>query len=134
MTAENRIESFPWSSISIGQAQTARSIEISSESGVPGFSFNNAFYLLDKLQDYSIILNMNSQDSREHLLDTKQAAEYVGVKPRTLEVYRSKKKGPNYLKYSHGVRYRREDLDSWMEPILVQHEDRIKAERKRQGI
>ena len=49
-------------------------------------------------------------------LTTPQAAEYLGLSPRTLEALRLRGGGPAYCspKGSRIVRYRRVDLDSWM--------------------
>jgi len=46
---------------------------------------------------------------------TKQAAEILGLKPTTLEVWRTRGDGPVYMKIGRAVRYRREDLESFME-------------------
>lgn len=56
---------------------------------------------------------MNESD---RLLTTAEAAEYLGLKPATLETWRWAGKGPSYLKL-HGasVRYRRRDLERWVE-------------------
>lgn len=50
---------------------------------------------------------------------TKEAAEYLGVTTNTLEVWRCQGKGPVFLKYeTKAVRYRKEDLDSFIEMSL----------------
>jgi len=46
----------------------------------------------------------------ENLLTPKQAAEYLGIKPRTLEVHRYRGTGPTYCKIGRMVRYRQDDL------------------------
>lgn len=50
------------------------------------------------------------------LLDEKQAAEFLDVAPGTLSVWRStgRYKIP-FIKVGHLVRYRRTDLESWLE-------------------
>ena len=48
-------------------------------------------------------------------LSTRQAAELLGVSPRTLERYRGSGEGPPYMKVGPRVRYARADLDAWME-------------------
>jgi excisionase family DNA binding protein len=53
----------------------------------------------------------------DHLLDTYVAAQYLGVHPGTLMTWRSRKKGPAYIKVGARVRYRFEDLQAW----LIQH-------------
>lgn len=54
------------------------------------------------------------------LLNTEQAAEYIGTQPQTLENWRCNKRyGLPYLKIGRLVRYRRVDLDTWMSGRLV---------------
>lgn len=49
------------------------------------------------------------------LLDSTQAAEYIGVAPKTLSVWRSTKRYPlPYVKVGSRVRYRRSDLDAFI--------------------
>jgi predicted DNA-binding transcriptional regulator AlpA len=62
-------------------------------------------------------------------LTTQQAAKYVGLSEEYLEIARHKKdgSGPEYIKLPKVVRYRRADLDKWMEGF--RHEEQ--AARKR---
>ncbi|MDE0006560.1 MAG: helix-turn-helix domain-containing protein [Rhodospirillaceae bacterium] len=48
-------------------------------------------------------------------LSTRQAAELLGLSPRTLERYRGAGEGPPFMKMGRQVRYARVDLDDWME-------------------
>ena len=65
---------------------------------------------------------------------TSEAAAFVGVTPQHMTNMRHFKQGPAYSKYKNGrVKYRESALKEWMEPRIVEHEDRVKAERKRQG-
>ena len=48
------------------------------------------------------------------LVDTAQAARYLGLSRSTLEKFRVYGGGPRYHKYSKVVRYRPEDLDDWL--------------------
>lgn len=51
----------------------------------------------------------------EILLDTKQAAEVLGMKPSALENWRWTGKGPRFVKLSaRAIRYRREDLEEFI--------------------
>ncbi len=56
------------------------------------------------------------------LLDERQAAAALGAKAGTLRVWRTKGRGPAYVRFSSKmVRYRREDIDAyiaahWVEP------------------
>ena len=47
-------------------------------------------------------------------LSTRQAAELLGLSPRTLERYRGAGEGPPYMNLGPRVRYARPDLDAWM--------------------
>ncbi len=61
--------------------------------------------------------SLNEIVQRTHdLLDEKQAAEFLGVAPGTLSVWRSRGryKVP-FVKVGHLVRYRRADLDAWLD-------------------
>ena len=47
--------------------------------------------------------------------DTPGAATYLGMRPITLEVWRSTRKGPRFHKPARSVvRYARADLDTWL--------------------
>lgn len=50
--------------------------------------------------------------------DPKQAAKYVGVTEATLRFWRSRDEGPRYFRAGKLIRYRRTDLDSWIESRL----------------
>jgi excisionase family DNA binding protein len=57
----------------------------------------------------------------EHLdtLTPKQAAKYVGISEGALRLWRTEGKGPRYFRAGEKlVRYRRADLDSWIEARL----------------
>jgi hypothetical protein len=46
-------------------------------------------------------------------LSPQQAAFYLGVSVRTLQVHRSKGTGPRFRRHCRRVRYHIDDLDSW---------------------
>ena len=46
-------------------------------------------------------------------LSVREAAEYLGLSPRTLDRYRVSGDGPVFYRFGGRVRYRREDLDGW---------------------
>jgi len=49
----------------------------------------------------------------------KQAARYVGISEAALRLWRSRGEGPRYFKAGEKlVRYRKADLDSWIEARL----------------
>ena len=52
-------------------------------------------------------------------LTPKQAAKYVGISEGALRLWRSEGKGPRHFRAGEKlVRYRRADLDSWIEARL----------------
>ena len=46
-------------------------------------------------------------------LDTRRAAAYLGLSPRTPDGYRVSGAGPAFHRFGSRVRYRRSDLDAW---------------------
>jgi hypothetical protein len=58
---------------------------------------------------------------KDELYDTKTAAAYINIDARTLEGWRYRGQvGPKFLRYSGRiVRYRRSDLDAFMERCAV---------------
>lgn len=57
----------------------------------------------------------------KELLTTKDLAEILGVKPNTINVWRLKGYGPKYHKLGYLVRYKREDVEKWMDENLLQN-------------
>lgn len=52
------------------------------------------------------------------MMNTQEAAQYLTLSPRTLEAYRLRKKGPRYVRISRNtVRYKKEDLDKWLNKL-----------------
>lgn len=59
-------------------------------------------------------------DGGSALMDTPTAAAYLGVSPHTLDTWRATKRYPiKYLKTGGRVKYRKSDLDAWLESCLV---------------
>lgn len=56
------------------------------------------------------------------LLNTRDAAAYLGLSPSTLEHWRTEKpmRGPAFVRLGHQVRYRETDLVQFVEDQLVQ--------------
>lgn len=56
--------------------------------------------------------------SQEDLLTNEEAATLLGIKPNTLEVWRNKGKGPEFIKYGDApqapVRYLRSVVTEWL--------------------
>lgn len=60
-------------------------------------------------------------------LNTREAAEVLGLHPGTLANWRNRKLGPPYLKIGRAIRYRRHELEAWCnrrckETMEVNHE------------
>jgi excisionase family DNA binding protein len=53
------------------------------------------------------------------ILTTKEAAVYVRLGKPTLERFRISGEGPRYCKLGGAVRYRKADLDTWLESRLT---------------
>ena len=53
------------------------------------------------------------------VLTTAEAARYVRLSKPTLERFRRTGEGPLYVKLGGAVRYRRAELDKWLESRLV---------------
>ena len=53
------------------------------------------------------------------ILKTPEAAEYLGLSVPTLARFRTLGGGPKYAKLGSSVRYRKADLDAWLESRLV---------------
>ena len=51
-------------------------------------------------------------DERQYL-STRQAAEWLGLSPRTLDRYRVSGDGPAFHRFGGRVRYRRADIEAW---------------------
>ncbi len=57
--------------------------------------------------------------TEEHTLASRQAARYLGVSEAALRLWRSRGEGPRYFRAGEKlVRYRRADLDCWIESRL----------------
>lgn len=60
--------------------------------------------------------NPKTDDTRKSpFLTTEQAAEYIGLKRRTLEKMRVTGGGPPYRKHGRYVRYHIDELKAWSE-------------------
>jgi excisionase family DNA binding protein len=57
--------------------------------------------------------------NNDNLFTTIEAARYVRLGKPTLERFRISGDGPRYCKLGGAVRYRRTDLDAWLESRLI---------------
>ncbi len=53
------------------------------------------------------------------LLNTHDAADYLGISNSTLEHWRLASKGPDFVRLGHQVRYRDFDLDDYIDQQVV---------------
>jgi len=53
------------------------------------------------------------------VMTTIEAAAYVGLKKSTMERFRFLGQGPAYCKLGGAVRYRKKDLDAWLDSRAV---------------
>lgn len=67
---------------------------------------------------------------KQRRLNTPDAAEYLGVKRGTMEVWRSLGKGPRYIKLGTRVVYEISDLDSFAASRVVETCDTAKVLRE----
>ena len=58
---------------------------------------------------------MPRQGLERQFLATREAAEWLDLRPNTLEKMRIRGNGPVYRKHGRYVRYHREDLAAWSE-------------------
>ena len=52
-------------------------------------------------------------NEERNYLSTREAADYLGLSPRTLDRYRVSGGGPVFHRFGGRVRYLRADLDAW---------------------
>ena len=52
-------------------------------------------------------------ESNSIYLTRQQAADYLNIKKSTLEAWATRGGGPNFCKFGHTVRYRRQDVDTF---------------------
>lgn len=57
-------------------------------------------------------------DTNDRLLTIKEVAEYLGIPVTTLYQWRYHRTGPPGLRVGRHVRYRRSDLDEWIERLV----------------
>jgi len=55
------------------------------------------------------------------IMNTVQAAAYLGISRQYLEIARHKGNGPQYIKLARLVRYRKADLETWLSEHICQN-------------
>ena len=63
-------------------------------------------------------------EARGHhrLLSTFETADYLGVPRQTLAMWRSHATGPVFIRVGRHIKYRRTDLDAWIDTCAVHPE------------
>lgn len=67
------------------------------------------------------------------MFNTQQASDYLGLAQATLEAWRTRGGGPVFLKLGKAVRYRREDLDAFLNLRTYANTSQAKASEKTKG-
>jgi predicted DNA-binding transcriptional regulator AlpA len=100
------------------------------------FVFNN---LLDsrvslsighRIQSVTPEKNMNDPILDDKILTTQQAAKLANQQPMTMSKWRSRGKGPPYLRLGGKIRYRLSDIRKWIESSVINPSEQ-KAKRRR---
>lgn len=60
------------------------------------------------------IFKANAYSTDKSVMDSKEAAQYLGFTADVLRRWRSNGTGPSYIKRQGSVRYRLQDLNSWL--------------------
>ena len=63
----------------------------------------------------------------EKLLTTKEVAESFGIAPNTMEIWRIRGEGPRFVKCGRYVRYRRNDVEDYIESRTVSSTTRVQG-------
>ena len=63
------------------------------------------------------------------LLNTREAAAYLTLKPVTLEAWRCRGGGPVFVKLNKAVRYKQNDLDAFLDSRIRQNTSQVEAAR-----
>lgn len=61
-------------------------------------------------------------------MSPKEVAEEYGLNENTLRCYRSEGRGPRYLKVGKLVKYRRADVESWLDAQVVETADSMRLQ------
>lgn len=73
----------------------------------------------DFASDFMTYLEASKGPSPSELLDSKEAASFLRVTPRTLRNWRHRGDGPPYIKLGRAVRYTKKDLEDWIKAQRV---------------
>lgn len=70
----------------------------------------------------------------QSLLTPDEAAKILEVRPSTLARWRWAGRGPRYAKYGKVIRYRREDIDAFIQAHLCRHTAHADAKKPSEAI
>ena len=76
------------------------------------------------MRTFDLIDETRRPDVNDRLMTPSEVAEYLGVAERTLDQWRYRREGPDFLKPGGAVRYRRVDVDRWLDGRLVSGDSR----------
>lgn len=60
-----------------------------------------------------------ADDAETRLWNARELADYLGLAYSTVEFWRNKGRGPRYFRVGKYVRYRKSDVDAWLEEQLA---------------
>lgn len=66
------------------------------------------------------VMENTVSDRPAEWLSRTEAAEYLGVAPKTMAQWAHYKRGPRYARFGRDTRYRITDLDAWVETQFVE--------------
>lgn len=68
--------------------------------------------------EYSMTLGITEKSTLDVRYSNREAADYLGLKAATLNKWRVFGQGPPFIKVGHLVRYRKADLDAFLQSRL----------------
>jgi excisionase family DNA binding protein len=66
---------------------------------------------------------------RQHAYNEREAARYLGVSAAVMRLWRVEGRAPRFFRAGKLIRYRRADLDSWIESRLSEPAGQITAQQ-----
>lgn len=62
---------------------------------------------------------MTTENETPTLLEPSEVAQFLGIAEQTLALWRSEKRGPDYVKLGKAVFYRQADVTAWIAASVV---------------
>lgn len=63
----------------------------------------------------AVAKHVDTPASGDSLMNVNALGEYLGIAPQTIRVWRMQGIGPHAFKIGHLVRWRKSDVDAWLE-------------------